>query len=228
MQPFPTITTRPDCHPSHSICTSVPLCLCAFVPLGPYLHPYQDAATNPDGEFGTIGYCAPELLRATTYDERVDNWSLGVLLFIILAGSPPFPLNKPAEARRKTLACDYSFADKIWAFISAAAEDLVTSLLSLRADDRLILDDVLHHPWLQANAGTTATEVSCSHSYSSGPLWHTEKHLADKRQCKQQQVMEQEAELVNLKPEVAELDASRSAACARWDTILCNSKFQAG
>jgi len=154
--------------------------------------------------------------------------SLGVLLFIILAGSPPFPLNKPAEARRKTLACDYSFADKIWAFISAAAEDLVTSLLSLRADDRLILDDVLHHPWLQANAGTTATEVSCSHSYSSGPLWHTEKHLADKRQCKQQQVMEQEAELVNLKPEVAELDASRSAACARWDTILCNSKFQAG
>ena len=39
---------------------------------------------------GTPAYTAPEIINHKSYDERVDNWSLGVILFTLLGGYPPF------------------------------------------------------------------------------------------------------------------------------------------
>jgi serine/threonine protein kinase len=39
---------------------------------------------------GTIGYMAPEILNGEPYTEAVDLWSLGVLMYILLSGRPPF------------------------------------------------------------------------------------------------------------------------------------------
>ena len=41
-------------------------------------------------EFGTMGYQAPEVILRRKYDEKVDNWSLGVLLFNLVTGKMPF------------------------------------------------------------------------------------------------------------------------------------------
>ena len=40
--------------------------------------------------FGTVGYAAPEMIGGQHYDKRVDIWSLGVVVFILLAGCTPF------------------------------------------------------------------------------------------------------------------------------------------
>jgi serine/threonine protein kinase len=39
---------------------------------------------------GTPGYVAPEILEGTPYDTQADMWSLGVIVYILLGGYPPF------------------------------------------------------------------------------------------------------------------------------------------
>ena len=50
--------------------------------------------------FGTLGYAAPEVLSGKPYDKRADVWSLGVVLFMILAGCAPFDGESDKERAR--------------------------------------------------------------------------------------------------------------------------------
>ncbi len=49
---------------------------------------------------GTLLYIAPEILQGKKYDQRADIYSLGILIYYILTGSPPFESNDPTEILR--------------------------------------------------------------------------------------------------------------------------------
>jgi serine/threonine-protein kinase len=52
--------------------------------------------TGPGTAIGTIGYMAPEQVRGEPADQRADVWALGIVLYVMLAGTAPFGGDNPA------------------------------------------------------------------------------------------------------------------------------------
>lgn len=103
---------------------------------------------------GTPGYVAPEVLRSRPYGPAVDMWSLGVILYILLCGFPPFYHQDTTELYKLIKTGKYEFPNPWWQNISDGAKDLVTKLLTLEPAKRATPDDVLKHPWISNDQST--------------------------------------------------------------------------
>lgn len=100
---------------------------------------------------GTPGYVSPEVLERKPHGKPVDMWAMGVVLYMLLGGYPPFYSQYDDDQRvmyRRILAGEYSFHPEYWANVSDEAKNLIRGLLIVNADFRLTVDDVLQHPWL--------------------------------------------------------------------------------
>ncbi len=63
--------------------------------------------------YGTAYYIAPEVLSGT-YTEKCDLWSVGVILYIMLSGKPPFCGSSDKEILRKVADANYTLNSDIW------------------------------------------------------------------------------------------------------------------
>lgn len=97
---------------------------------------------------GTPGYVAPEILEGTAYDQRADMWSVGVILYILLGGYPPFIESTQRDLFRKIRKGDYEFHEEYWGTVSAEAKELISSLLTVDRAVRLTADEALENAWI--------------------------------------------------------------------------------
>ena len=98
---------------------------------------------------GTPDYIAPEVFGQNGYDETVDWWSIGVILFEMLVGYPPFFSDEPSVTCQKILHWKKTFAIPAEANLSPAATDILKRMIS-DADDRLGkngADEIKAHPF---------------------------------------------------------------------------------
>ena len=97
---------------------------------------------------GSSYYMAPEIIKRN-YDEKCDLWSIGVILYILLTGRPPFDGNDDEEILENVKKGVY---DK-WAYpfplLSAHAKDLINKLLQYDPKKRLNAEQALDHPWFK-------------------------------------------------------------------------------
>ncbi|DBA00254.1 TPA: hypothetical protein N0F65_007898 [Lagenidium giganteum] len=103
---------------------------------------------RPGTACGTPGYIAPEIVKGQPYGSEVDCWSLGVILFILLCGYPPFPGENHAAILDKVVNADYSLDSPSWDQVSKEAKSLVTQLLNVDREQRLSALGILNHPWM--------------------------------------------------------------------------------
>ncbi|CAG9311545.1 unnamed protein product [Blepharisma stoltei] len=96
---------------------------------------------------GTPYYIAPEVLSGN-YTYQVDCWSLGVILYIMLSGSPPFNGRNNQEILMNVFNGYYNFRNRAFDNVSEAAKDLISKLLVKDANFRLTAKEALKHPWI--------------------------------------------------------------------------------
>jgi len=91
---------------------------------------------------GTLDYLPPEMVEGHAHDKSVDIWSLGVLAYEFLVGSPPFEAQGHSETYRRIAKVDLKFPP----FVSAGARDLISKLLVKDPKQRLSLAEVSPPP----------------------------------------------------------------------------------
>lgn len=128
---------------------------------------------------GSAEFMAPEVVEAftgeaTTYDKRCDLWSLGVIMYILLCGYPPFygccGSDCGWERGEFCQACQdqlftciqegtFDFPEKDWQYVSEEAKDLIRHLLVKDASQRWTAEMVLQHPWVSRGGSNTILET---------------------------------------------------------------------
>jgi len=96
---------------------------------------------------GSAYYIAPEVLKRK-YGPEVDIWSIGVMLYILLSGVPPFWAESEHGIFNAILRGHIDFTSDPWPSISAPAKDLVKKMLNSDPKQRLTAHQVLAHPWI--------------------------------------------------------------------------------
>ncbi|KAM9776960.1 SNF-related serine/threonine-protein kinase isoform 1-T2 [Syngnathus typhle] len=106
---------------------------------------------------GSLAYSAPEILLGDEYDApAVDIWSLGVILFMLVCGQPPFQEANDSETLTMIMDCKYTVPPHI----SEACRDLIGHMLQRDPKKRATLEEIENHPWLQGVDPSPATKLS--------------------------------------------------------------------
>uniref|UniRef100_A0A914BW94 non-specific serine/threonine protein kinase n=1 Tax=Acrobeloides nanus TaxID=290746 RepID=A0A914BW94_9BILA len=103
---------------------------------------------------GTPTYVAPEVLAEFGYGFKIDIWSTGIILYVILCGFPPFMSMEGNQEHlfEQILRARFSFPSPVWENISYSAKALIQGLLTLDIDERYSADQILDYQWVQQMA----------------------------------------------------------------------------
>eukprot|EP01098_Paradermamoeba_levis_P003749 TRINITY_DN1667_c0_g1_i1.p1 TRINITY_DN1667_c0_g1~~TRINITY_DN1667_c0_g1_i1.p1 ORF type:complete len:366 (-),score=157.56 TRINITY_DN1667_c0_g1_i1:122-1135(-) len=105
---------------------------------------------------GTPGYIAPEVLLALEggagYNKPVDLWGIGVILYILLCGFPPFYDEDEEALYDSIIVGKFTYPEPYWTNVSDSAKDLINRMLVVDPAERLTAAECLNHPWVQGSS----------------------------------------------------------------------------
>ncbi|CEP14689.1 hypothetical protein [Parasitella parasitica] len=94
---------------------------------------------------GSLSYSAPEVILRKKYTgPETDIWSLGVILYTLLAGEYPFDDDSEIMTQRKIVQVDYEMPF----YFSHSLQDLIRNMLQAEPSNRLSIDAIIDHSWM--------------------------------------------------------------------------------
>merc|ERR1712038_416123 len=111
-------------------------------------------------------YVAPEVLGPEKYDKSCDIWSLGVIMYILICGYPPFfshhgqPISPGMKKRIRS--GQYEFPKPEWDKVSNDAKGLIRGMLNTDPQQRLTIEQVMRHNWISQYTAVPQTPLLTS------------------------------------------------------------------
>jgi calcium-dependent protein kinase len=97
---------------------------------------------------GTPLFIAPEIIAEKKYNSKADIWSLGVVVYYLIWGYPPFDGDDRAELFSKIKSGKFSFNGKIWKWVSQDCQEFIMLCLTKDAKLRPSADRLMKHKWI--------------------------------------------------------------------------------
>ena len=114
--------------------------------LSKILGPYEKC----DEPYGTLTYCAPEIIVDEPYAKPVDLWSLGVMTYLMVSGKLPFNSEDENEIARQVVYDEPNYTrNPVWKTISPECLDFIKRLLDKDQNKRMTIKEVLEHKWIK-------------------------------------------------------------------------------
>jgi len=111
-------------------------------------------------------YVAPEVLGPERYDKSCDIWSLGVIMYILLCGFPPFYSNQGLAIspgmKKRIRSGQYEFPKPEWDKVSHDAKGLIRGMLNTDPQQRLTIEQVMRHNWISQYTAVPQTPLLTS------------------------------------------------------------------
>ena len=105
---------------------------------------------------GTPNYIAPEVLEGKQgHSFEVDIWSLGVIIYTLIIGKPPFETNDVKTTYRKIRMNNFNFPESV--SISEDAKDIIRKILVTDPSKRPNIDEILAHKWINNEGSVPRT-----------------------------------------------------------------------
>jgi serine/threonine protein kinase len=105
---------------------------------------------------GTLDYLPPEMVEGREHDSSADIWSLGILMYEFLCGSPPFEAEGYRATYRRISNVDLRFPP----IVTDSAKDLIRRLLVKDQSKRMRLADIPRHPWIVTQLNVYKSKIA--------------------------------------------------------------------
>ena len=117
----------------------------------------NEKCTEP---YGTLTYCAPEIIVDEPYTKGVDMWSLGVMAYLMLSGRLPFNSSDETQIARQIAFEEPDFVkNPAWKNVSQEAISFIKGLLQKNANQRMNIKQALDHEWIRKFSGMKINEI---------------------------------------------------------------------
>ncbi|XP_048887275.1 serine/threonine-protein kinase 33 isoform X1 [Brienomyrus brachyistius] len=103
---------------------------------------------------GTPVYMAPEVISAHDYSQQCDVWSIGVIMYMLLCGEPPFMSSSEDKLFEIITKGELVFTVPIWDTISHGAKKVLCCLLKVDPAHRITASELLNNPWITGDTST--------------------------------------------------------------------------
>ena len=114
--------------------------------LSKILGPYEKC----DEPYGTLTYCAPEIIVDEPYSKAVDLWSLGIMTYLMVSGKLPFNSEDENEIARQVVYDEPDYIrNPVWKSITPECKDFIKRLLEKDQNKRMTIKEALEHKWIK-------------------------------------------------------------------------------
>ncbi|XP_053093849.1 serine/threonine-protein kinase 33 isoform X1 [Pangasianodon hypophthalmus] len=109
---------------------------------------------------GTPKYMAPEVINGHEYSQQCDMWSIGVIMYMLLSGEPPFKSSSEEHLFEMIKKGELDFSAPVWDTVSDAAKTVLSCLLKVDPAHRITASELLHNPWVTGDTSTNASPTN--------------------------------------------------------------------